>query len=60
MVVIINHIGEDGHGKASIRSNPEHSAEYAVVGGLRLTDVGIAWIEEAFPLGPQPSVLPSL
>ncbi len=41
-------------------SNPEHSADNAGAGDLHLTDVDIAWIDEAFPRGPRPGVLPTL
>jgi diketogulonate reductase-like aldo/keto reductase len=38
----------------------EHAAENAEAGELRLTDAELARIDEAFPLGPRPSVLPVL
>ncbi len=41
-------------------SSPEHSAENAGAGVLRLTDAEVARIDEAFPLGPRPRVLPML
>jgi diketogulonate reductase-like aldo/keto reductase len=41
-------------------SNPEHVAENAAAGELRLTEAEIAQIDEAFPLGPRPCGLPML
>jgi diketogulonate reductase-like aldo/keto reductase len=41
-------------------SNPEHAAENAGAGDLRLTDAELARIDEAFPLGPRPRTLPML
>jgi diketogulonate reductase-like aldo/keto reductase len=41
-------------------SSPEHAAENAGAGDLRLTPAEIARIDEAFPLGPRPRVLPTL
>jgi diketogulonate reductase-like aldo/keto reductase len=41
-------------------SNPEHAAENAGAGELRLTEAELARIDEAFPLGPRPRELPTL
>src|SRR5207249_9097041 len=41
-------------------SNPEHAAENAKAGDLRLTDVELSRIDEAFPRGPCPRELPTL
>jgi diketogulonate reductase-like aldo/keto reductase len=41
-------------------SNPEHAAENAGAGDLRLTQAELARIDEAFPLGPPPRELPTL
>ncbi len=41
-------------------SNPEHAAENAGAGGLRLTEAELARIDEAFPLGRPPRDLPIL
>ena len=41
-------------------SNPEHAAENAGAGDLRLTEAELARIDEAFPLGPRPRELPVL
>jgi diketogulonate reductase-like aldo/keto reductase len=41
-------------------SSPEHAAENAGAGGLRLTETELARIDEAFPLGPRPRMLPML
>jgi diketogulonate reductase-like aldo/keto reductase len=41
-------------------STPEHAAENAGAGRLRLRDVELAAIDEAFPLGPRPRTLPTL
>jgi diketogulonate reductase-like aldo/keto reductase len=41
-------------------SNPEHAAENAGAGDLRLTDDELARIDEAFPRGPRPRRLPML
>jgi len=41
-------------------SRPEHAAENAGAGDLRLTKAELARIDEAFPLGPRPSELPTL
>jgi diketogulonate reductase-like aldo/keto reductase len=41
-------------------SNPEHAAENAGAGDLRLTEAELARIDEAFPLGPRPTELPML
>jgi diketogulonate reductase-like aldo/keto reductase len=41
-------------------SNPEHAAENAGAGDLRLTEAQIARIDETFPLGPRPRELPTL
>lgn len=41
-------------------SSPEHTAENAGAGDLRLTDDELARIDEAFPLGPRPRTLPML
>lgn len=41
-------------------SRPEHAAENAGAGDLRLTEAELARIDEAFPLGPRPSELPTL
>jgi diketogulonate reductase-like aldo/keto reductase len=41
-------------------TNPEHAAENAEAGDLRLTDAELALIDQAFPLGPRPRVLPTL
>jgi diketogulonate reductase-like aldo/keto reductase len=41
-------------------STPEHVAENAAAGDLRLNDEELARIDEAFPLGPRPAVLPTL
>jgi diketogulonate reductase-like aldo/keto reductase len=41
-------------------SDPEHAAENAEAGDLQLSDAELARIDEAFPLGPRPRVLPTL
>ncbi len=41
-------------------SSPEHAAENAEAGDLRLSEDEIALIDEAFPLEPRPAVLPTL
>jgi diketogulonate reductase-like aldo/keto reductase len=41
-------------------SRPAHAEENAGAGKLRLTPAEIAWIDEAFPLGPPPRELPVL
>ena len=41
-------------------SSPEHAAENAAAGALRLTDTELARIDRAFPLGPRPHSLPML
>jgi diketogulonate reductase-like aldo/keto reductase len=41
-------------------ANPEHAAENAAAGDLRLTDDDLERIDEAFPLGPRPRGLPTL
>jgi diketogulonate reductase-like aldo/keto reductase len=41
-------------------SNPEHAAENAGAGDLRLTEAVLARIDQAFPLGPPPAGLPTL
>jgi diketogulonate reductase-like aldo/keto reductase len=41
-------------------STPEHVAENAEAGRLRLSDAELAAIDEAFPLGPRPRALPML
>jgi diketogulonate reductase-like aldo/keto reductase len=41
-------------------TNPEHAAENAAAGDLRLTGEEIALIEQAFPRGPRPRELPVL
>jgi diketogulonate reductase-like aldo/keto reductase len=41
-------------------SKPEHTAENAGAGDLRLTRAQLALIDETFPLGPPPKVLPVL
>jgi diketogulonate reductase-like aldo/keto reductase len=41
-------------------SNPEHAAENAGAGALRLTDDEMARIDAAFPLGPRPRRLPMI
>jgi diketogulonate reductase-like aldo/keto reductase len=41
-------------------SNPNHVAENAGAGALRLTEAELAQIDEAFPLGPRPAELPIL
>jgi diketogulonate reductase-like aldo/keto reductase len=41
-------------------SSPDHSAENAGAGDLRLTDDELARIDEAFPRGPRPRQLPML
>src|SRR5262245_43130136 len=41
-------------------SRPEHAAENAGAGDLRLTEAEIARIDEAFPVGPCPRELPTL
>jgi diketogulonate reductase-like aldo/keto reductase len=41
-------------------NHSEHTAENAGAGELRLTAAELARIDEAFPLGPRPSVLPVL
>ncbi len=41
-------------------ANPEHAADNAGAGDLRLTDAEIARIDAAFPRGPRPQVLPTL
>jgi diketogulonate reductase-like aldo/keto reductase len=40
--------------------NPEHAAENAGAGALRLTAADLARIDAAFPLGPRPQSLPML
>jgi protease I len=39
---------------------PEHTAENAGAGDLRLTEDELARIDEAFPIGPRPRLLPML
>jgi diketogulonate reductase-like aldo/keto reductase len=39
---------------------PEHAAENAGAGDLRLTAPELARIDRAFPLGPRPRTLPTL
>jgi len=39
---------------------PEHAAENAAAGDLHLTEAELARIDEAFPIGPPPRVLPTL
>jgi diketogulonate reductase-like aldo/keto reductase len=41
-------------------SKPEHTAENAVAGDLRLSPAEIALIDEAFPRGPRPRTLPMI
>lgn len=41
-------------------SKPEHAAENAAAGSLRLTEEEIVRIDKAFPLGPRPRTLPML
>jgi diketogulonate reductase-like aldo/keto reductase len=41
-------------------TNPQHAAENAAAGDLRLTEAEIARIDEAFPRGPRPRELPVL
>jgi diketogulonate reductase-like aldo/keto reductase len=41
-------------------TRPEHAAENAGAGDLRLTEADLRRIDEAFPLGPRPRVLPML
>ncbi|HZC00172.1 MAG TPA: aldo/keto reductase, partial [Gammaproteobacteria bacterium] len=41
-------------------SSPDHTAENAGAGELRLTETEIARIDEAFPRGPCPRRLPML
>jgi diketogulonate reductase-like aldo/keto reductase len=41
-------------------SRPEHAAENAGAGDLRLTEAEFERIDEAFPLGPRSDVLPTL
>jgi diketogulonate reductase-like aldo/keto reductase len=41
-------------------SRPEHAAENAGAGELRLTEAEIAWIDATFPLGPRTRELPTL
>jgi diketogulonate reductase-like aldo/keto reductase len=41
-------------------SDPDHAAENAAAGDLELTDMQIARLEKAFPLGPVPPELPML
>jgi diketogulonate reductase-like aldo/keto reductase len=41
-------------------SRPDHAAENAGAGGLRLTEAELARIDRAFPLGPRPHTLPVL
>jgi diketogulonate reductase-like aldo/keto reductase len=41
-------------------SRPEHAVENAGAGDLRLSEAEFAQIDEAFPLGPRPRVLPVL
>jgi diketogulonate reductase-like aldo/keto reductase len=41
-------------------SSPDHAAENAVAGDLRLTGAELARIDEAFPRGPRPRQLPML
>jgi diketogulonate reductase-like aldo/keto reductase len=41
-------------------ANPAHTAENAGAGDLQLADAELARIDEAFPLGTRPGVLPVL
>jgi diketogulonate reductase-like aldo/keto reductase len=41
-------------------SSPDHAAENAGAGDLRLTEAELARIDQAFPLGPRPRTLPML
>jgi diketogulonate reductase-like aldo/keto reductase len=41
-------------------SSPEHAAENAGAGDLRLSEAELARIDEAFPLGSHPRALPML
>ncbi|HVS34166.1 MAG TPA: aldo/keto reductase [Gemmataceae bacterium] len=41
-------------------SNPEHARQNAAAGDLRLWDAEVARIDEAFPVGRRPRVLPTL
>ena len=39
-------------------SSPEHAAENAGAGDLRLSSAELSRIDQAFPLGPRPRTLP--
>jgi diketogulonate reductase-like aldo/keto reductase len=41
-------------------STPEHAAENARAGDLKLSDSELARIDAAFPRGPKPAVLPMI
>ena len=41
-------------------ANPDHVAENAGAANVQLSDVEIALIDKAFPLGPSPRELPTL
>ena len=41
-------------------SSPEHAAQNARAGDIRLTEAEIEEIDRAFPLGRRPGVLPTL
>jgi diketogulonate reductase-like aldo/keto reductase len=41
-------------------SSPEHAAENAGAGDLRLSETELARIDQAFPRGPRPRELPML
>ena len=41
-------------------TNPEHAAENAGAGDLHLSEAELALIDQTFPLGPRPRVLPTL
>jgi diketogulonate reductase-like aldo/keto reductase len=41
-------------------SSPEHAAENAGAGDLRLTSAELSRIDQAFPLGPKPRTLPAI
>jgi diketogulonate reductase-like aldo/keto reductase len=41
-------------------SDPDHVAENAAAGDLELTDMQIARLDKAFPLGPEPTRIPML
>jgi diketogulonate reductase-like aldo/keto reductase len=41
-------------------SSPEHAAENAGAGDLRLSSAELSRIDQAFPLGPKPRTLPMI